>query len=264
MAEKKKSDRYIKLHLKMLDWEWYHDVNTFRLFLHCLLKANWKPGSWHGIDYEPGQFITSLQTLANETGLSIQQVRTALAKLKSTGEVTDYQQGKSRIITVCNWISYQSGNKVSNSKVTTDIEGINYNSLSSTNNNINYNSLSFTDTYIGREISIENDEKLNKAFADFVEMRKEIKKPMSELAIQRAINRLNELSGGDSDVAVKIIDQSIFYGWQGLFPLKQETTDSNSKTQVKPKPNPKLKKNQIGTGNRTGTNYDDLAKDLMG
>ena len=72
---------YIKLFRKMLNWEWYTDINTKVLFLHCLLKANWKDGSWHGYEYKRGQFITSLPSLAKETGLSIRQVRTALEHL---------------------------------------------------------------------------------------------------------------------------------------------------------------------------------------
>ncbi|MBE7047722.1 MAG: hypothetical protein E7396_10005 [Ruminococcaceae bacterium] len=106
-------EAYVKLFKKMLDWEWYDDSNTCRLFIHCLLKANWKSGSWHGIDYEPGQFITSLTTLSNETHLTVKQVRTALNHLKATGEVADQRQGNCRIITVNNWNLYQAeGNPV--------------------------------------------------------------------------------------------------------------------------------------------------------
>lgn len=112
------SEPYIKLYKKMRSWEWYDDINTFRLFLHCLLRAEWKPGSWHGIKYEAGQFITSLPNLAKETGLSLQQVRTALDHLKSTGEVTDFRQGNARIITVVKWNEYQADNRPSNRPVT--------------------------------------------------------------------------------------------------------------------------------------------------
>lgn len=67
------------------------------------------------------------------------------------------------------------------------------------------------------------DEKLNAAFVDFVEMRKKIKKPLAtERAIELAINEVNKLSGGDSEKAIAIINQSILRGWQGLFPLKEE------------------------------------------
>lgn len=109
---------YLKLYNKMLSWEWYYDTNTVRLFIHCLLRANWKSTVWHGIRLEPGQFGTSLQSLSNETGLSIQQVRTALNHMILTGEITSCQQGKCRVITVNNWLSYQVSNKVDNSILT--------------------------------------------------------------------------------------------------------------------------------------------------
>lgn len=109
---------FIKVYRKFLEWEWYSDNNTKILFLHCLLKANWKACRWHGIEIEPGQFITSLPSLATETHLSIQEVRTALNHLKSTGEVTDYQQGKFRVITVNNWSCYQGDNRKSNRETT--------------------------------------------------------------------------------------------------------------------------------------------------
>ena len=99
---------FIKIYRRMLKWEWYTDVNTKVLFLHCLLKANWKDGSWHGVPYKRGQFITSLPTLADETGLTIKQVRTALSHLKRTGEVADKTYSKFRIITVLSYDSFQA------------------------------------------------------------------------------------------------------------------------------------------------------------
>lgn len=115
---------FIKVYRKFMEWEWYTDVNTTKLFLHCLLRANWKGGKWQGINYEPGEFITSLPSLSKETGLSIQQVRTSLEKLISTGELTskttDTSTGrklsKNRIITVNNWDRHQGDNIQSNSQ----------------------------------------------------------------------------------------------------------------------------------------------------
>ena len=109
---------YIKLFRKMLNWEWYTDINTKVLFLHCLLKANWKDGAWHGHTYKRGQFITSLPSLSKETGLSIQQVRTALKHLKSTGELTVKNYSKFRVITVVSYDSFQGANRQTNSKST--------------------------------------------------------------------------------------------------------------------------------------------------
>ena len=99
---------YIKLYKKLLKWEWYDDVNTKVLFLHCLLKANWQETRWHGVSLEPGQFITSLPKLSEELNLSIKQVRVALDHLKQSGEVADKGQSKYRIITVLKWDEYQA------------------------------------------------------------------------------------------------------------------------------------------------------------
>ena len=109
---------FVKFYKKMLDWEWYDDQNTCRLWIHCLLRANWKPCKWHGIEIEPGQFITSLQSLSDETGLTINQVRTALDHLKSTGEITSKSQAKCRIITVNAWSDYQGDHRQEHKQTT--------------------------------------------------------------------------------------------------------------------------------------------------
>ena len=77
---------YVKISRKILEWEWYTDANTKVLFLHILLKANWKDGRFQGIEVPRGSFVTSLQNLAAETGLTVRNVRTALKHLENTGE----------------------------------------------------------------------------------------------------------------------------------------------------------------------------------
>ncbi len=112
------STGWIKLHRQFLDWEWYDDMNTKCLYLHCLLRANHSDAKWRGIDVKKGQFITSLDSLSSETGLSVQKIRTSLNKLKSTGNITSKQQAKARIITVVGWDDYQEVNKESNKQAT--------------------------------------------------------------------------------------------------------------------------------------------------
>lgn len=72
-----------------------------------------------------------------------------------------------------------------------------------------------------------NDEKLNDTFIDFINMRKKIKAPMTDRAIDLAINNLNKLSNGDNDVAIEILNQSIMNSWKGLFPLKDNNFKGN-------------------------------------
>lgn len=74
------------------------------------------------------------------------------------------------------------------------------------------------------------DEKLKKAFLDFIEMRKLIKKPLTPQALKLAIGKVSELSGGDVEKAVQIIDQSVLNNWQGLYPLKTESVGRSTQT----------------------------------
>ena len=76
------------------------------------------------------------------------------------------------------------------------------------------------------EIYYPNDEKLNQAFMDFLDMRKQIKKPMTDRAISLAMNKLQKLSQGDNEVAIQILEQSIFRNWIGLFPLNDDNSSS--------------------------------------
>lgn len=109
---------YIKLDRKILEWEWYSDANTMRLFMHCLLKANWKSGKLNGVSIPRGSFATSYAALASQTKLSVRSIRTALKHLKTTGEVTSRTYHDFTIITVKNYNSYQAIDKPSDIQVT--------------------------------------------------------------------------------------------------------------------------------------------------
>ena len=106
-----KDTGFIILYRSLLEWEWYNDINTSRLFLHCLLKANYKTKNWRGITIERGTFVTSTQTLAEETGLTNRQIRTSLSKLVTTGEVTIKTTTKNSTITINNYDLYQTSDK---------------------------------------------------------------------------------------------------------------------------------------------------------
>jgi hypothetical protein len=98
---------WIKIHRKVLDWEWYDDANTFRLFMHLILKANHKDRSYRGVMVNTGSLLTGRELLSSETGLSIQQVRTCLERLKSTNEITIKTNSKGTIIQIVKYKDYQ-------------------------------------------------------------------------------------------------------------------------------------------------------------
>jgi hypothetical protein len=102
------ADRFIKLYDKILKWEWYKNTNTKVLFLHLLLRANYKDLSLEGHKILRGQLVTSLPSLASETGLTQRQVRVSLEKLIMTGEVSSKAYPRYRVITIVHYDDYQS------------------------------------------------------------------------------------------------------------------------------------------------------------
>lgn len=108
-----KNETFIKLNRKILNWGWYKDVNTFKLFIHLLLKANFKDSMFMGQTIKRGQLVTSLSKLAGQSGLTIKSVRTALFHLKTTKEVAISTTPKFSIITIVNYEKYQKVAKLS-------------------------------------------------------------------------------------------------------------------------------------------------------
>lgn len=76
------------------------------------------------------------------------------------------------------------------------------------------------------------DEKLNKAFLDFIDMRKKIKKPMTERAITLATNKLREVSVSangtmDYDKAIAVVNRSILNCWTSFYPIEGDRKKRN-------------------------------------
>ena len=108
-----KTGGFITLHRQILDWEWYQNINTFRVFLHCLLMANYSDGRFEGKEIKRGQFVTSLDHLSKQTKLTVKEVRTALDHLIWTGELASQTFNRFRIITVVKYDVFQTeGNQI--------------------------------------------------------------------------------------------------------------------------------------------------------
>jgi hypothetical protein len=98
---------FIKVHRKLIEWQWYKDINVCRLFIHLLITANYIEKPWLDITVKRGQKPTSIQSLSNETSLTPKQVRTALSKLKSSKDVAIITTSKYSLITLVNYDKYQ-------------------------------------------------------------------------------------------------------------------------------------------------------------
>lgn len=63
---------------------------------------------------------------------------------------------------------------------------------------------------------------LDVALNDFAEMRKKMRKPLTDRALSLTLAELEKLAPGDDEKKIAILNQSIQRGWQGVFPLKDE------------------------------------------
>ena len=108
---------WVKIHRSIKDWEWYKTPHMAHLYQHLILMANHEPKKWQGKVVTRGQFVTGLPTLSKQTGISVQSIRTCLERLKSTGEITNTSTNKGRLITICNYDSYQEQGETANRQI---------------------------------------------------------------------------------------------------------------------------------------------------
>lgn len=113
-------DGWIKLHRCILDkpiWS-CSTVEQKTILVTILLLANYLPNDWEWkgekFKCQPGQFVTSSFKLAEASGCSRQNIRTALKRFQDYGFLT-YESTKTGIlITVVNWAFYQAKDKEPN------------------------------------------------------------------------------------------------------------------------------------------------------
>jgi hypothetical protein len=188
---------WIKLHRQILDWEWYSDNNAFRVFMHLILKANHKEKRFKGIELKAGSVVTSRDILSFETGLSVQQIRTSLDKLKSTNEITIETSTKGTIIQVVNYAKYQlSTSEVTNEQPTSN-----------------------------QRVTINKNDKKEKnekevILDSWIDYRKSIRKALSQATINTILKKMESYS---NEQCKHVINNSIENGWQGLFWDKVQT-----------------------------------------
>lgn len=233
------NDGYIKLFRRLLDWEWYDHPPTKDVFIHCLLSASHKETIWHGYQIMPGEFISSVNKISTKCGLTTRQTRTALEHLEMSGEVTMSTTSKFTLFKVNNWSEFQSSDKqndkpttsqrqaerqtvvAKSDKLPTTIKNVKKQEerskeITKENNNQKEQRKRFSPK--ARIDEYTNDESLKQALLDFVEMRKQMKKPLTQRALEMCLKKLDELAIDDFTKR-EIVDQAIMKGWQSFYPL---------------------------------------------
>jgi hypothetical protein len=222
---------YIKLNRKILDWEWYSDCVVKSLFIHCLIEANHAPKTWRGIEIERGQFITSIETLKTKTGISNQSLRTALNKLKLTGEISIKSTNRFTLITVINYDTYQGKdeetNKPANKQLTrqlTNNQQTTNKQLTTTKNDKNKKNEENKRKEASPVFDIEsllashlNTPECVQAIEEWLRHKKEIKDTYKQTGFNALMKKLNK-EYETPDELIHHIEHSISNGWKGIHP----------------------------------------------
>ena len=241
------SSGWIKLYRQLQDcWIWL-DKEPFdkrSAWVDLLLTANHsdKKILFNGelITVKRGQILTSVRKLSAKWKWSVNKVYRFL-KLLEDDEMLQKESDKDRtLLTIENYSIFQC------------CEYTNENSNGNTNGNSDeYTSETPTETPTntptehkqeckeykndknvknvkkerkGQTVYYPNDELLNNAFNEFLTMRNKIKKPLAtKQALTRMMNKIEKLSGGYNDLAIKILNQSTDHCWQDVYELKSDS-----------------------------------------
>lgn len=242
-----KSQGFIKIYRSFKKWEWYDNANTMRVFLHCLLKANHEETRWRGQIIDCGSFVTSYGILARELKLTVQKIRTALNKLILTNELTIKTTSHYSIITVNNWISYQSkqhtdehtnnnpitnNQQSNNNQITTNKNEKNKRSKENKEIKKNFIAKSFFQKLFTEDEEFKKYSSFKDLFIEFLEYKTAIKKQYkTENSVRNAFLEFIRLSGGDINYGRALIDNTIARGWQSIYDLPSEQKKAFKKAQ---------------------------------
>lgn len=224
-------DGWIKLHRALLDKAiWLQSTCEQKtLLITLLLLADHKGNQWfwNGRKFEtqPGQLITSIESLSKQTGISPKKIRTALVKFEKMDFLASKTANTGRVITIVNWGVYQGsdeekGKQVGNQRAS---GGQTVGKQRATNKNVKKDKNVRSKEYIKElwlsKFQNEVSPELLEAIAAFSEMRDEIKKPLTEKAFGMFFDKLNKMAP-DEETKIAIVNQSTMNNWQGIFELK--------------------------------------------
>lgn len=243
----KLSSGWIKLYRKLQDcWIWL-DKEPFdkrSAWVDLLLTANHsdKKILFNGelITVKRGQILTSVRKLSAKWKWSVNKVYRFL-KLLESDEMLQKESDKDRtLLTIVNYSIFQCCEYTNeNSNGNTNGYSDEYTSETQTETPTNTptehkqeckeyknykNVKNEKKERKGQDVYYPNDELLNNAFKEFLTMRNKIKKPLAtKQALTRMMNKIEKLSGGDNDLAIKILNQSTDHCWQDVYELKSDS-----------------------------------------
>ena len=198
----------------------------------------------NSLDKEESGCYASNKYLAEFCQCSETKISTAISKLIELGYIyVKSFDGRIRILK-----SRLTKNVRQNlNNLNADIKKVKDNNI---NNNIDNNKESKKESNYDKIINSQiTNEDLRITLYEFIKMRKLIKKPMTDRALQLLIGKLHKLAN-TPDKAIQVLEQSIVNNWQDIYELKSNY--------IKPKDNGKQANKREYTKKELDSLYDDI------
>ena len=236
-------------------WEDKEPFDKRSAWIDLLLTANHADAKllFNGelITVQRGQILTSVRKLSVKWKWSVNKVYRFL-KLLESDKMLQKESNKDRtLLTIVNYSVYQGGeytNEYTNGNSDGYTDGITNEYKSETptdtpsehkqecNNDKNVKNVNNNMREKKPKKKYYDDPNLDSAFKEFLSMRTKIKKPLAtEKAFSRLKNKLEDLSGGDTDMAIAILNQSVDHCWSDVYGLKNDCGSRHISEDAKPK-----------------------------
>lgn len=217
---------------------WFRSPEYLKAWIYLLGKANHEDKRYNGYLCKRGQTLITYKELAEQvryrvgfrkTALHEKRMKDLMKYLMNERMIVLSRVPRGMLVTVLNYDKYQGFENYESANERTNESLTNVPRSSKSGLSIN-NTLKYTKntkdipTDFFSTVKTEN-EKLYEVLKNFETFRKEIKKPISSQ--QSATMIINKLKKHPTETAIKMVNQSIERGWQGIFELKGQFTTPN-------------------------------------
>lgn len=235
---------WVKLSRSLIDKPIFKNEKLLKVWIWCLLKATHKEYEQliglQKITLLQGQFIFGRKKAAEELNLPESTVWRLMKVLadKNNPSLEIETHTKYSIVNIINWSGYQ----LEKDEKTDTCESSNNNGSEDTAGQQVNNKWTTSEQQMDTNKNVKNVKnvknniysdnlELNQSIIEFVKMRKSIKKPMTERAINMMIKKLNKMSNSEH-VQIEIINQSIMCSWTDIYELKQQNSSNNKTVKI--------------------------------
>ncbi len=225
-------DGWIKYYRKSIQDPLYFSepFTKWQAWTDLLLLANHKESTFTkrgiGIVIYTGQIGYDLETLAKRWKWSRGKAERYMKSLETDMKIVRQKSNVTTIISICNYIEYQSGDKANskaNSKAKYQKTDTNNNIKNKNEKNKEYIIIDFAQNF-DFSFCTSGYEDLLKTWLSYKKSKNQTYK--SEDSIKIFYKKLIEYSGSDLDKAKIIIENSMCNNWAGIFPMKETTNIS--------------------------------------